>query len=77
MNAPTDNFIQSLAQGGYTVALALLLCCLIVIGAFVMLGVWLERREWREQQRRLAESERQARRPIIGPHWSEREMGRR
>ncbi|MFG6139474.1 hypothetical protein [Halomonas sp. B23F22_10] len=77
MSAPTNTIIQNLAQGGYSTALALLLCCLIVIGAFVMLGVWLERRDWREHQRRLAESEERARRPIIGPHWADQNTDRR
>ncbi len=74
---PTDNLIQSLAQGGPSVAMALFLCCLIAVGALVMLGVWLERHDEKKRQRRLAESQARARRPIVGPRWAEQQLDRR
>lgn len=53
---PTDTFLQTIAQGGPMVAMALFLCVILCAAAFTALGVHLERRE-REHQRRLAEAE--------------------
>ncbi|MDT8894226.1 hypothetical protein RSO41_06120 [Halomonas sp. I1] len=73
---PTDTFLQTLTQGGHMTAMALFAVCIAVATTLVVIGIAIERRDTRKQQE-LDRSVKQARRPLVGPHWSDRHIDQR
>ena len=73
---PSDTLIQYVLQEGSLVAAFFVLICLGIALFVVTVGILIDRRDEREHQRRLAESQERARK-IIGDHWADRHIIKR